>query len=846
MGALGDWLKAYVDKGRARPRYVPVAERFAHFRSIGAANNAFLENLAQLAEGGQAPGMGAVASAYEALAGPVGAMVKGLVAMSGGRYQSLVRRFEELDRELAQEVLKTRPIEFGPLVMWPSPGSPLHPEEVGPKAARLSQLVGNPAFPVPPFFVVSIYGYRSFIEASGLQDFINELLWDSDLSNSLAIELFAREVKKAVMASDVPPLLAAALLEAHEVLCARAGTPWGVAVRSSAVVEDSESSFAGQFESVLGVSREGLLDAFKRVVASKYRPAAVQYALARGFLDQDVAMPVLVMAMVQPRASGVAYSRDPQGGNVAIVTAVPGLAQTLVEGKVVPDRYVVEQWPAPAVIEAVPGDSAAALRCGSQGGLVEETVTSGLVLDTAEAIEVARLAWTLESHFGVPQDVEWAFDGHGTLLVVQCRPLALADIGSARRRSGVVEGYPVLVDDGQRAAGGVAYGRVVHWQGSFGQTPPPADAVLVVPTTSPALAGVIGRVAAVVAAAGSPTGHMATVAREFGVPCVVGVADATIRLPEGELVTVDGYAGRVYGGRVKELLEGQARAPVVRLRDPVRESLARLIAKVAPLTLTDPNSPEFRPASCQTLHDVARFVHQRAMAEMFAAETLAARERRQLHRLAWQRPMDLRILDLGGGLDPRAGRTATMEEVLSVPLLALLRGMGDPRLSWSGPVGFDFKGFMSVVVRSAADDQRFGEPSFALCARDYVQLSSRLAYHFATVDAVCGKLVNENYARFLFHGGAAVAERRQWRARFLAKVLHHYGFQVSQRGDRVDAMLAKRPAGVIEEALEMLGRLMVAARHLDMVMESAATADAFARAFVSGDYGFEMMRRRPG
>ncbi len=846
MGPLGDWLKAYVGKRRARLRYVPVAERFAHFRSIGAANNSFLENLAHLLERGEAGGMGAVASTYEALSGPVGAMVKGLVAMTGGRYQSLVRRFEEIDRDLSQEILKSRPIEFGPPIMWPSPGPPMHPEEVGPKAARLSELVGVSRFRVPPFFVVSIYAYRAFVEASGLQDLINELLWDSDLSTSQAIELFAREVQDAVLATPVPPLLTSALLDAYDALCAGRGAPWGVAVRSSAVVEDSESSFAGQFESVLNVDRHGLLDAFKQVIASKYRPAAVQYALARGFLDQDVAMPVLVMAMVQPAASGVAYSRDPQGSPAAVVTAVHGLAQPIVEGKVVPDRYAVTPGAYPAVIEALRGDGAPALRCGTGGGLVEEAAGDAPALDPGRVVEVARLAWALELHFGTPQDVEWVIDEDGTLLVVQSRPLALSGSGAPARSVDVVEGYPVLVDDGQRAAGGVASGTVVHWQGPHGQAAPPPDAVLVVPTTSPALAGVIGRVAAVVAAAGSPTGHMATVAREFGVPCLVGVAGAMARLPAGEVVTVDGFGGRVYQGRVRELLEGESRVPATRARDPVRESFSRLIDKVAPLTLTDPDSPAFRPASCQTLHDVARFVHQRAMAEMFAAETLAARERRHLHRLAWQRPMDLRVLDLGGGLDARAGRTASPDEILSVPLLALLNGMGDPRLSWSGPVGFDLKGFMSVVVRSAADDQRFGEPSFALCARDYTHLSSRLAYHFATVDSVCGKLVNENYARLLFHGGAAVAERRERRARFLAKVLHHHGFNVSLVGDRVDAILAKRPAPVIEEALVMLGRLMVAARHLDMVMESAATADSFARAFVSGDYGFEMMRRRPG
>lgn len=846
MGSLGDWLKEYVGTRRSRRRSVPVAERFAQFRSIGAANNSFLENLAHLLERGEVGGMRAVASAYEALAGPVGAMVKGLVAMTGGRYQSLVQRFEDLDRELSQDILKARPIEFGPLVMWPTPGTTLHPEEVGPKAARLSQLCGVAGVQVPPFFVVTVYGYRAFIEASGLQDLINELIWDSDFSRGEAIEMFAHEVREAVLASEVPPLLAAALREAHARLTAQLDSPWGVAVRSSAVVEDSESSFAGQFESILNVDREGLLEAYKQVIASKYRPAAVQYALARGFLDQDVAMPVLVMAMLQPAASGVAYSRDPEGSPVAIVTAVRGLAQPLVEGKVTPDRFTVEAGRAPAVVGASRGDGSSALRCEVGHGVIEVPAGAGWALATQQAAEVAQLARSLEQHFGTSQDVEWVLDEQGTLWVVQSRPLAGTGLKGAAHDTPEVEGYPVLVRGGQRAAGGVACGKVVHWGSPQGRAPLPEDTVLVVPTTSPALAGALPRLAAVVAAAGSPTGHMATVAREFGVPCLVGVTDAFTLLPEGEEVTVDAYGGRVYLGRVSELLNGAPRAMARTARDPVREVLARLVERVAPLTLTDPDSPDFRPEACRTLHDVARFVHQRAMMEMFAADTLSARERRQLHRLTWSRPMDLRLLDLGGGLTANAGKVASLDQVLSVPLLALLRGMADERLSWSGPVGFDLKGFMSVVVRSAADDQRFGEPSFALCARDYVHLSSRLAYHFATVDSVCGKLVNENYARLLFHGGAAIAQRREWRARFLARVLHHCGFNVSHVSDRVEAVLAKRPAAIIEEALVMLGRLMVAARHLDMVMESAATADAFARSFVSGDYGFEMMRRRPG
>lgn len=273
---------------------------------------------------------------------------------------------------------------------------------------------------------------------------------------------------------------------------------------------------------------------------------------------------------------------------------------------------------------------------------------------------------------------------------------------------------------------------------------------------------------------------------------------------------------------------------------PVRERLRKLVERVAPLTLTDPESPTFDPAHCQTLHDVARFVHYRAMGEMSAVEGLTTSERRACQRLVWHRPMELRLLDLGGAVGPETGREVALADVTSVPLRALLKGMLDSRLRWTGPVGFDLKGFVSVVVRSAADDQRYGEPSYALCSSDYLHFASRLAYHFALVDALCGESLNENYVRFRFHGGAAEAERREWRGQFLVTVLEYNRFLVTHVGDRVNAILPRRPVEELEEALVMLGRLMVASRHLDMVIESPAMAVALARAFLAGDYGFEL------
>ncbi len=844
MSGLLRALRVLRSSRRSGRPYVPVAERFAHFRVIGAGNNAFLENLLGLkdrAESAAVPGMEGVVSAYESLSGPVGAMVKALVAMAGGRYQSLLQRYEEIDRDIAQSVLRSQPIQYGPPIAWPGGEVPLHPEETGPKAARLAEVAGALPLAVPPFFAVTVYGYRLFMEATGLQDLVNERLGSTDLRDAEALAAASGDLAAAVLAAEVPPVLAGAMREARRRLVAEHPARFGVAVRSSAVVEDAESSFAGQFLSVLGVGEAGLLDAYKEVVASKYRVEAMRYALARGFLDQDVAMPVLVMAMVQPRASGVAYSRSPDHPGCAVVTSVAGLAAPLVDGSVVPERFVVLPAESPRIVERSAGGTSGALRCVEGGGLVRSGGGEGL--DDEAVAAVAEMAWALEDHFDAPQDVEWALDGEGTLFVVQTRPLRSGGEADLRDRPRVqVNGYRLLAQ-GVRAAGGTGSGPVCRIADPGRLDAVPEGAVAVVEVVDPRLAGVVGRLAAIVSASGSATGHMATIAREFGVPCVVGVEGAPERLADGTVVTVDGWSGRVYEGLVAELLAAGGPTSAKRARDPVRERLEELLGRVSPLTLTDPSAPTFRPRNCATLHDVARFVHQRAMAEMFGIEGLSSRERRQTRRLDWHLPMDLLILDLGSGLAAGTDRLVPVDRIASVPLAALIEGMTDPRLHWAGPVGFDLKGFVSVVVRSAADDQRYGEPSYALCSPDYLHFSSRLAYHFATADSVCGRLINENYARFLFHGGAAVAERREWRAHFLATVLQYNGFIVTRRGDRVEAVLSKRSAEVIEESLVMLGRLMVAARHLDMVMESQATADAFARAFLTGDYGFELVRR---
>lgn len=841
-------LKKLIPARRLRPR--PVRQRFRDFRAVGVANNSFLETLSALAERARSPWPvqpGTLAAAYESLTRPIEMMVERLVAMSGGRYASLRLRVEQLERELGREFLGLQAIEYGPLIMWPRGRDALHPQEVGPKAARLDAVTRLTPMHVPPYFVVSIYGYRLFMEATGLHDLAAERFTTLDRRDPEEVARVAAELQDAVMKATVPATLATEIVGAYRRLVREHPSLYGVAVRSSSVVEDSVSSFAGQFASVLNVDEAGLLDAYKSVVASKFRLGALHYANARGFLQQEIAMPVLIMAMVPAVVSGVAYSRDPQCDGCALVTAVRGLAQPIVEGKVVPDRIVVARRGPTRVVEVTAGSRRRALRCEERAGLIETVENhdaSVPTLSEEDAIWIADHAWVLEERFGAPQDIEWAKDGDGTVFIVQARPLALSPQDGLESRVEISESDATLFARAVPAAGGVAAGPVVRGSADGGLRGLPPGAVLVVPTSDPRLAEVVSRVGAIVAAAGSPTGHMATVAREFGVPCVVGVGEAAAALADGDIVTVDGWTGAIYLGQVGKLLDmavrGDAAAPS---DDPEKSALLKLVNKVSPLTLTDPESPSFRPASCTTLHDVARFVHQRAMAEMFSIERLFGSEERAARRLLWKLPAEVLVLDLGGGLAAGGSRTVTPAQIVSAPFRALFEGMTDPRLRVSGPVGFDLKGFVSVVVRSAADDQRYGEPIYVLCSSDYVHFASRLAYHFATVDAVAGTILNENYARFLFYGGAAVAERREHRARFLAAVLAGHDFTVTQSGDRVEAWLGKRPAEAILDGLTVLGRLMMAARQLDMVMVNQSAAESFAHAFLAGDFTFKTVHR---
>jgi pyruvate,water dikinase len=721
-------------------------------------------------------------------------------------------------------------------------------EDVGGKAANLGEMVAL-GLPIPPGFALTAWACRTIIEANRLDQFIVPEIAAVDADDPMSIERASSRISALIRMAAVPEDIATAVTGAYAELCRRLNHEVSLAVRSSGTGEDTRlASFAGMHATVLNVRGRDVLGACLEVLASKYSPRAIFYRLSRGIPDDDALMCVCCQAMVPARASGVMFSRHPAGNSPdVLVSAVPGLGQYAVDGTLTPDLYRVS--PEGLVVT---GRSVAAksvkLVASIDGGVEEVEVGAaeqGGCLSDGEASRLAGYAVKLEAHHGQPQDIEWAIDAEGRLNIVQCRPQVVAACASGvETLAEVLAGREVLLSGAEVASPGAGCGPVFQLKGEADLESFPEGAVLVAKTSSPAYAGLLRRARGIVTDFGGATTHLAIVAAEFGVPMLVGAGTATQLLAPGEIVTVDALGGRVFRGEVRELIDLAATCrpkPIMPKDSPAYQALGRLLALTEPLNLLNPADKSFRPSSCRTIHDITRYAHETAINTMFDFNAASAQDRDRVKRLKTGVPLTIYVIDLGGGLTaaPEA-REVSGEQVRSVAMRALLRGMTAEGVRWSGHVDIDVRGFVSVLANTLYDtgksERELGDCSYAVLAENYVNFSSRLAYHFSVVDAYCGPERAENYVSFRFKGGAADPERRTRRARFIALVLEELGFAVIQKDDLVNARIKDMGQEETEHCLDMTGRLMGCARQLDVTMRTEESVEHNLREFMRGNY----------
>ncbi len=418
-------------------------------------------------------------------------------------------------------------------------------EEAGGKGANLGEMVAA-GLPVPPGFVLLRDCYRYSMQAGGVAEELAEMHRDAltTVADTEKLTEMCAGLQELVAKTGVAAEVRTELLDAYH----RLGDDVPVAVRSSATGEDGrDASFAGMNATLTNVTGDDeLVDAVTKCWMSLFGPRVVAYRASRGFTDVP-AMAVVIQQMVASDKAGVAFTADPSTGardRIAIEGAL-GLGEVVVSGMVQPDTYIVRKDDL-SVLDTRIGHQDFRIVRGPDGQDLTQNLDDDLadarVLDDEPLHRVAELAVAVEDHYGIPQDLEWAIDPEGTTWLVQARPITT--LGATSAAPGTI------IARGLSAAPGTATGSVrILTSPSDGSTLVDGE-VLVAPMTNPDWLPTLRRASAIVTDAGGMTCHAAIVARELGVPCIVGARSATSDLVTGELVTVDGTHGVVRAGSV--------------------------------------------------------------------------------------------------------------------------------------------------------------------------------------------------------------------------------------------------------------------------------------------------------
>jgi len=445
---------------------------------------------------------------------------------------------------------------------------------VGGKNASLGEMIANLAnagISVPDGFATTADAFREHLQANALESRINDALTNLDTDDMDALSSTGASVRQWVMDAPLPEGLVLAVSDAWQQINESAGGDASVAVRSSATAEDlPEASFAGQQETFLNVKTlDEVLLRIREVFASLYNDRAISYRVHQGFAHADVALSAGIQRMVRSDigASGVMFSIDTESGfeDAVFITSSWGLGECVVQGSVNPDEFYVHKPTLaagrPAIVKRNRGEKRIKMVYGTSTAVdtvdVDPADQRRLSLTDDDVQALAVMAMTIEKHYGRPMDIEWGKDGNdGKLYILQARPETV----ESRSNKNVITRYQLAAHNarvmvtgrsiGQRIGAGVV--RIVNSLDDIGSVQ--TGDVLVTDMTDPDWEPVMKRASAIVTNRGGRTCHAAIIARELGVPAVVGCNDATSQLTDGASVTVscaEGDTGYIYEGNLQ-------------------------------------------------------------------------------------------------------------------------------------------------------------------------------------------------------------------------------------------------------------------------------------------------------
>ncbi len=425
---------------------------------------------------------------------------------------------------------------------------------VGGKGANLGEMT-KIGLPVPNGFAVTINAYDSFLAENDIANQIYDILHVTDVDDPAQLDSASRRIQKIIVEAKIPQDVEKAVIAAYKKLSGFMKKSF-VAVRSSATAEDSgATSFAGQQASFLDIKGEAsLMMKVKECWASLFTARSIYYRVQNKIKHESVKISVIVMKMVKSEVSGVMFSIDPAKNDKEriIIESVWGLGDMIVQGAVIPDKYVVQKGTFSILSKEVSDQSIQLVRVNGEAkeAIVPRQIRDKQKITDIDIVQLAKISAKLQEHYYHPQDSEWAKEGD-ELYLVQTRPITtIAAINKNKNQSAdpnfKISDAPILT--GTSASPGIGTGPV-----KILKSPKEIDKinkgdVLVAPMTSPDYVPAMKKAAAIITDEGGETSHAAIVSRELGIPCIVGTKLATHNLKDGMIVSVDGGKGNVYLG----------------------------------------------------------------------------------------------------------------------------------------------------------------------------------------------------------------------------------------------------------------------------------------------------------
>ncbi len=826
--------------------------RHHNFKLLLSGNNEALEQIStleELARGVRPFGAHALRAHCARILTLAFRAIKHLESLDNTSHPILLERFQALKSQLDTSLAGRRvshDLSSAPFVLPLNQVEKQSVELTGAKMARLGEARNVLEMRVPEGFVVTTAAFEAFMDSGGLREEIDSRIQarSEALTSRMAL---AQELQKLIIDAPLPEALERTLIEAGNMLATSLGGPPRLAVRSSAVGEDqSGASFAGQYRSAINISLESLPHVYKEVIASAYSLEAISYRLNKGLSEESATMSVGVLAMVDAVAGGVTYTRDPLGTRTdsVLVYSVFGLPKQMVDGADAADFFALNRENGTVLEHDIGAKTSRTISFKDEGVHREELDPSlGAVssISPKNARRIYEMAMALERHFGEPQDMEWALDNKGELYLLQARPLPAAlnystaahvldlDISS---QQGDEDGQPKFRELGRGLAvsPGVAAGPVHKLRREADMLTMPSGAVMVLKRPLPRFAPALAEAAAIVAEEGGMAGHLASVARELRKPALFGMVNALERLKSGTQVTVDADSRMVLEGTDEVRLQRSPTPGNLMKGSRVHDMLMEILPLVSRLTLLDPQAPEFNSRHCDTLHDIFRYCHEKALLAMFEFGKHNPFPENAAKLRFGGKNSQFKIIDLGGSFQGRKqGNSIRVEDVGSVPFQSFWRGM--TAIPWNGPPTVHTKGLVSILHEAMLNTNleptmpsAYTTQNYFMVAPDFLSGQSRFGFHFSTVEAMISDRPRENFISFMFKGGAANQQRRENRAVMISALLEALGFETKRTLDMVAARIDNRSSNTMQYCVTALGFITMHTRQLDMVMHSEQAA----------------------